>query len=113
MPNQEHKIRKIKWKRIGSGSHRLPNGTIVGPGEVFEATPDEIPMAFRDVIRAVSPEELQVLSEPPPITTIPPAYKIKSRGPGKWDVVDGQGKAVNEKPLTRNDAEGLVKSLGG
>lgn len=106
--------KKIKWKRTGTGSHRLPNGIIMGPGEVFEASLDEIPMAFRDVIKPVNPEELQALMEPPPVGPVAPSiYSLKARGPRTWDVVDGQGKVFNEKALTKTGAEELIKSLGG
>jgi hypothetical protein len=105
--------KKIKWKRIGGGSHRLPNGTLVESGVPFDATPEEIPKAFRDVIVPVNPEELQALLEPPDIDPAPSLYSLKSRGPKAWDVVDGQGKVINEKPLTKAGAEELIKSLGG
>lgn len=105
--------KKIKWKRIGGGSHRLSDGTLVESGVPFDASPDDIPPVFRDVIVPVNPEELQALLEPPDINPAPCPYSLKARGPKTWDVVDGQGKVVNEKPLTKAGAEELIKSLGG
>jgi hypothetical protein len=47
-----------------------------------------------------------------PVEPEPPNYSIKSRGPGRYDVLDGQGKAVNEKPMTLDNAKRLVENLG-
>ena len=41
-----------------------------------------------------------------------PMYVVKPRGSGGWyDVVDANGKALNEKALKKDIAEKLVKDL--
>lgn len=105
-----HAGRKIKWKKIGTGTHRFPDGTEIRPGGIFEAHPDEVPLAFRDVIVPVSVDELLSLTEPR-VDPAQSAYAIRSRGPDRWDVVDGLGKVVNEAAMSRAEAEALVRTL--
>ena len=49
---------KIQWRKLGRGFFRLPN-RIIKPGEVFWARPDEIPLAFRDMIVPIDSKELK------------------------------------------------------
>jgi hypothetical protein len=49
---------KIQWRKLGRGFFRLPN-RIIKPGGVFWARPDEIPMAFRDMLVPIDPKELK------------------------------------------------------
>jgi len=96
----------IKWKKIGRGTFRTRSGKIIKPGQMFEASPEEIPEGFRDVIVPAEPlpEEIQ-------IEVIPPSYEVKSVAPGWYDVIDSQGKVVNEKRLRYPEAEALVRRL--
>lgn len=99
--------KKVKFRKIGGGSFRMANGKIIKPGQVFEAFPEQIPGAFRDVVVPLEPE-----LEDPPVEVTPPGYEIvKSPEKGKWNVVNAQGKAINENPLSREDADVLVKEL--
>ena len=44
---------EIRWRKEGGGSFRTKiNGKdrIIKPGETFRALPEEIPLAFRDVV---------------------------------------------------------------
>ena len=100
---------KIRYQKVGGGSLRLPN-RIIKPGEVVKLFPHEIPEAFRKWMKPLDPE--------PNIPEIPlkvaqSNFKIQSRGEtGVWfDVIDGQGKVMNSKPLHKDKAEELLKDL--
>lgn len=111
MANQA-KEGEIKWRKT-AGTLKLRDGTVVGPGGTFMARPEDIPKVFRDTILPVNPEELldpaMVLA---PIKPQIPNYTIKSCGPGRYNVLDSQGKPVNEKSMTLADAERLMENLG-
>ena len=103
---------EIRWRKI-SGTLILRDKTVIKPGQTFMARPEDIPKVFRDTVVPVNPEELldpeAVL---PSVEPEPPSYIIKGIGPGRYNVLDGQGKAVNEKPMSLADAERLVENLG-
>lgn len=105
MPNQEV---AIKWKNLG-GTFRMREGKkIVKPNEVFDAFPHEIPQAFRDCIKPVDAQEP---SKADIIQVVSSSYEIKSKGPGLYNVVDGQGKVINEKGLSVQAAKELLETL--
>lgn len=110
MANQA-KEGEIKWRKI-SGTHILRDKTVIKSGQTFMARPEDVPKNFRDTIVPVNPEELpgpvpMALVEPEPYN-----YSIKSCGPGRYNVVGGQGKVINEKPMALDDAKRLIESLG-
>lgn len=105
----------IRFQKMGGGSFR---GTIQGryriikPGEVFLARLDEIPEKFRDTIIPVDGENYktvkeQIEAEKP----VPVEYTLKHRGGGWFNVLDKNGKQVNEKALKREAAKELISSL--
>ena len=110
MANQA-KEGEIKWRKI-SGTLILRDKTVIRPGQTFMARPEDIPKVFRDTIVPVNPDDLPDPAGPPPIEPEPPSYTIKTIGPGRYNVLDGQGKPVNERPMTLADAERLVENLG-
>jgi hypothetical protein len=97
---------KIKWKKLGGGSFRMASGRIIKPNQIFEAAPEEIPMGFRDVVVPVD-----TIPEPPALEVVPGGYRVMSRGPGWYDVVDAHGKVVNEGALRQADAQKLLEDL--
>ena len=129
---------KTRWKNHGGGSFHANIGgkiKIIKPGEVFMASAYEIPEAFRDVIRPVASVEPQAtikqpIPKPKPVAEVKkeeipapvdpvveeeiPAtlkYSVVPRSAGYWNVVDKDGKLMNEKALRASAAEELVKSL--
>ena len=121
---------KVKWVNKGGGSLYANIGgkvKIIKPGEVFSASLHEIPDAFRDVLRLVDPEakivpEVKTAPKPAPkpVPVEPVAeeetptaleYSVVARSAGYWDVVDKDGKVMNEKALRAAAAEELAKSL--
>jgi len=101
--------RRIRWKKTGRGSFRF-QGRIIKPGETFLATPEQIPAAFRDI---VYPLDSVKEKEAAPLKVTKSVYEVKPRGKSKsqFDVVDGNGKVLNEKVLSKELAEKLVSDL--
>lgn len=107
---------KVRWKKLGGGSLRL-GGKIIKPGQVFDAFPSQISKAFRDLVVPTNGRVDWDTAKPepklPPVAVTKPVYELKPRGKSKslFDVVDGQGKALNEKALTKVIAEKLIEDL--
>jgi len=108
----------LKWRKLGGGSFHATIGgrrRIIKPNQVFEARLDEIPEAFRDMIQPLSPaaakaaEVTAVKEEAAP--PVPVEYTLKHRGGGWYDVLDDNGKQVNEKAVKKEEAEKLISSL--
>lgn len=100
---------RIRWKKVGGGSFRW-NRRIIKSGEVFLANVEDIPKGFRDQIIPLDSIKEKVAT---PIVAVKSVYEIKSRGKSKslFDVVDGNGKVLNEKALSKEVADKLVKDL--
>ena len=100
---------KIWWKKIGGGSLRL-HGKMIKPEERFRAHPDDIPVSVRDIV--VPLEELPEESAKP-VTVAKSLFTMQPRGKSKtlFDVVDTNGKVLNEKPLAKAVAEKLISDL--
>lgn len=105
---------RMRWRKTGGGSLRLGN-RIIKPGQVFTATPNDIPKAFRDVVVPVGGDYNfdKPAKEEPPVVGIKPTYTLAPRGAGKlwFDVVDAQGKPINDKALKKEVAEQLIEDL--
>ena len=101
----------IMWKKVGGGSLRL-FGKIIKPGQQFRAHPNAIPAAFKDLI--IPLESIPKSPEEPPMIVTKAIYELKLRGKSKslFDVVDKNGKVLNEKALTKEVAQKLVEDLG-
>jgi hypothetical protein len=99
------------WKKVGGGSSYLSlDGRIriIKPGEHFMAYEHEIPQSFRDTIICTSKEGITK----PIIKNVVTAYKkVKGDEEGLFNIVNGNGKLMNEKPLTEEVAEQFLTSL--
>ena len=111
------KAPQIRWRKIGGGTFQLPNGKIIKPNQVFTASVDEIPMAFRDVIVPADKDTRQKLNEEAagnaalPVSKMP-LFVIMAKSPGWFDVVNSTtGKQINEKSLREKEANNLVAEL--
>ena len=105
----------MSWRKTaGTFLLRRKDGTEerIEAGQVFQALPEEIPLTFRDTIRPVDPAELEARVDPP-LDVVSPNYRVEPRGklPGRFNVVDGQGKVINEQPLTATEAQSLLEDL--
>jgi len=102
----------IRWKKIGGGGF-LFKGHLIKPGQVFTAKVSEIPKGFRDI--CIPLDEIPAPAEIPPIEVGNSSYTVQPRGDGKiwFDVVDRNGKVLNEKALRKEAAEQFAKDLAG
>ena len=104
------KSNKVWFTKLGGGILRLANGRIIKPNQRFQIDPREIPAAFMDTLKAEDPEKAEeVLSNK--VDVVPTVYEIKEDTPGWYDVVDANGKAINEKKLRQGQAESLKQAL--
>jgi len=104
---------RIRWKKIGGGSARLTiDGVkrLIPPGQIFRASPRNIPESFRDVI---IPLDSFVKVEEHVIESVKTIYNVVPRGKSKslFDVVDKQGKKMNESVLSKETAEKFKRDL--
>lgn len=97
----------IKWKYFGKKPFRIRGGRkIVKPNETFDAAESEIPQAFRDLIVPVKP-----LASEPPVEVIDSGYQLRHRAGNWYDILDAQGKVVNEKALRQDEARRMLEAL--
>ena len=105
----------IRWRKTGGGSFTaFINGRkkMIKSGQEFTARLEEIPEGFRDLIVPVDPEEFKVAEKHfDDVDIAKLEYTIESRGGGYYNVLDSEGKQVNEKALRKDAAEELISSL--
>jgi len=87
----------------------------IKPSQKFWALPEEVPEAFRDVIKTVDPEQAPPREGvPEPIEVNKLTYTAKHIGGGRYHVIDSNGKQVTDKSLHGKPAvEELIASLSG
>lgn len=102
---------KIRYKKLGGGSFRL-HGKIIKPGQVFLARPNEIPKAFKDVLVPQEPLPENISVEEQIVKASLPEYSLQERNRKGWfDIVNKDGKKLNEKALKEEEANQLLKDL--
>jgi hypothetical protein len=104
----------IKWKKTGGGTFRLYNGKIVKKNEVFFAPIHLIPKAFRDTVKPVDKEGIDIINQEKkevPLEGKSHVYSLQSPAKGWWNIVDGNGKVLNEKSLREAVAKEMLKTL--
>jgi len=97
----------IRWKKLGGGSLRLGNH-IIKPGQIFTARKDTIPEKFLNSLQALDPIPESEMDKNEPVSS---NYTLKERGNNWYDVVNADGKPLNEKALRKDQADELLKSL--
>ena len=110
-------VGKPKWKKIGGGSLRIGK-QIIKPNQVFEAYPEEIVSSFRKYVVPVSgdanfkPTAVKAKEEAS-IPAVKPSYTLQPHGKSLFlfDVLDAQGKVINDKSLKKDVAEKLIEDL--
>lgn len=98
---------KCVWRKSNDTSIRLLNGRKVKPNEVFEAYPEDIPVAFKDMFTLLEGDATIVER----VQVEPSKFKLGTREDGLFDVVDESGKAINDEPLEEVDAQRLLIAL--
>ena len=114
----ENTEKKQWWIKTEGNYFRMSvNGKrkIIKKGQKFQAYPHEIPVAFRDTIKSLDGEDVSEPTGAPKVSTEekvdPLKYSIKHRAGAWWDVVNEDGKIINEKAMKKADAEELLESL--
>jgi hypothetical protein len=103
---------KPRWIHTGGGSFRLANGKIVKPKEKFNANIEQIPPAFRDVVKPLGWELEKKEVNVKEIPGNKPKFTVVEREKkGFFNVIDEKGKVLNTKALRKLDAETLVTAL--
>ena len=102
--------KKLRWKKIGGGSFRMANGRIIKPGQEFTAFDHEIPMGFRDVVILLDPVAEKEATVPVKVSK--PEYTVKHRSGGYYNILDSNGKVVNEEAIKgKEGAEKFIEDL--
>jgi hypothetical protein len=118
---KQNELFKVKiWKNNG-GPFYLTDSTaetkrtrrkIIKTNERFKAREIDIPDAFRDNIQLTDGSiAVKRIEDSIKKAKTTPVYTIESRGGGWYNVIDGQGKIVNDKALKSEDAKQLKEEL--
>lgn len=100
----------FRMKKIGGGGLHLHN-RIIKPGQVFIARMEEIPKAFMNTILVMEQvsgpvkKGVQLSKAPKPI------YTKQITKNGLYNIVDKNGKILNEQPMTEKDADDTIRKL--
>lgn len=117
VPVEEVVSTKLRWRKVGGGSLRVNIGgvkRIIKPGEVFSADLEELPKSSMDLLVCLDSADLQkvVKSEKAREPFVPVVYTLKKvKGTDLWNLIDSEGKALNEKPLSKVSAEELLNGV--
>jgi len=103
---------RLRWQKIGGGSLRWRN-KIIKPNEVFLAHREDLPHSFMDCLICLDSEVIQKekIAVQEKASAPPVLYKLIELQDNLWDVVNEEGKAINENPLDIAQAEALLATL--
>lgn len=96
-----------RYRKQNGGSFILGDGRRIKPTQVFDAYPSEIPEAFKDLFELLEGDT--TVRER--VITAPSKFVIGVRDDGMFDVVDSDGKCLNDEPLGEEDAKRLLLAL--
>lgn len=108
----------FRWKVVGGSPFHGGGHRIYKPGEVFKATEEEVPQAFRDVIIKI--DHMSVQEQEKPISGKVATYSLKEKekvNPDDddedvlYDVINHKGKVINEVALSKEKADSFIKDL--
>ena len=106
------------WRMIGASSYLWNRRMWVKPGQLFTAYEKDMPTELRRMVVPVLPEVKprdvvpEVKEEKPAEQTKPVAYRMRSRNAGEYyDILDSNGKKVNEQKLSEEEAVAMLNSL--
>jgi len=107
-------VRKKLWyRKLGGGSLRF-QGRIIKPNERFQACPEDIPEAFKDLLQCIDTPVIQKAAElPKHVYNVKEViFELLEKEPGKWFVINAASKkALNEVPLTYESAIALQSAV--
>lgn len=102
----------IWFKKVGGGSLRLPN-KIIKPGEKVQLDPALVKPAWKDVLVPLESIPVSKKENPIILDAKKSVYKLKQRAENSpwWDVVDVNGKVLNDKALRKEKAEEYIRDM--
>ena len=100
---------QVRFRKIGGGTFRMASGRIIKPNQTFTAKPSEIPQGARRFVVPLTGSYAEV-DNPKRVEL---KYSLRVRSPGWYDIVDGEGKVINENALREAQAREMLKSLAG
>ena len=93
------------WQKKGGGTMRLLDGRKIKEGDKFKATEAEVAGLETWLVPLQDkPSEKKEIG-------IKPVFFLRQRSAGYWDLVDSQGKVINDKALRKDKAEEMKKDL--
>ena len=95
-----------RWRKVGGGTFRLAGGRIIKKNQIFHASVSQIPDGFRDVVIPVDK-----FVPPEPLALQETKYTVTAGSPGWYNVVDPNGKVMNEKQMRQAEAQSMVEAL--
>jgi hypothetical protein len=101
---------KISFKKAGASCIRWGD-KLIKPGEIVRLNPDEVAASgFKDLL--IPQEKIREKTDLP-LEITKTEYTVQPRGKSKslFDVVDNQGKVLNDKALTKEVATNLIVDL--
>jgi hypothetical protein len=96
----------IWWQKKGRGTMHLQDGRKIEGGDKFQATEAEV----NGLENWLIPLETKLSEKKTEVIGIKPQFFLRQRG-AWWDVVDNEGKVINENALRKTQAEGLKQEL--
>ncbi len=88
----------------------MKDGRRIKPMQVFESTWEAIPDSFRDLVKVL--EKGDTPNKPKIVENFSiPVYAMAHVGAGWYNVINAQGKAINEKKLRKAEAEEMLEKL--
>ena len=107
---QRKKEDKSEFIKHGGGSLRLP-GRIIKPNQKFLAYDHEIPKGAWDLVTRLSGTPTGPVPENVPIKVEPSTYTLDHVAGGWYNILDSEGKVVNEKKLKKEEAQEKLEQL--
>lgn len=115
---------KATYKYTGKGLLILADGTNITPGKMFTANKHDVPKGASDVLVLIASHNAETLEEDEDVELVDSLdddlqedieedkYTLVKLSDGKYNIKATSGKLINEKPLSKSNAEKMLKHLG-
>ena len=97
-----------RWHQTGGGTFNMGR-RVIKPKEVFWAKEEEIPLAFRDTIKCLDGEPTGKKEKP--VEVVRSKYSKVEKTPGYFNIIDANGKVMNDAGLREAKADELLAQL--
>ena len=103
---------KIHFRKEGGGTMRLTTGKIIKPTQDFWAFEHQVPKGGLDLLTRL--EDSPPPTPPPeeqPVEVAKSDFHLEHRGGGWYNILNADGKKLNEKALTKDEADEHLAKL--